>query len=241
MVSAAALTLIIGVPIVLIIIAIIFVWSIFSWNIPIVILQFLGNKGRPNLKITRGKLVKQRGSYALRIKGYPTTLSFKNFKSENWYPTSGKTGALILWELRKGLLTPVVPKRNKLMAKVFGDAKKEATKQEQPILWPMNFEFDEKLYNDIELRAVDDVEIEWMLDEMARVNHQYVHGWRDWLAQNAHMIAWVLLTACIVCVVAIFMWKLPTVMQACANQAVQTSAMMLERINAIAGVTPPPA
>jgi hypothetical protein len=101
--------------IVFVVVGIIFLWSVLSWRIPVVVLRYTGNKERPTLIVRRGRKVIRRGVPYLYIKGYKTAI--RDYHAENYYP-SPKTryGGVVLWEFEDGWLTPCVPKLEGLSA-----------------------------------------------------------------------------------------------------------------------------
>lgn len=156
------------------------------WNIPVTLLRFVGNKGRPTMIHRRAKKVIHKGIPRLYVQGYKDPV--RDYLSENYYPTiRGKFGGLILWEFEDGLLAPALSQKE---VKALG--KEEKMEYEAAMSYfkgkPVTFEFDKQLYHDLKLKVVDDVDQEFMLQEMYRVDQQYAGGWKDFfLKYGGHM------------------------------------------------------
>ena len=155
------------------------------WKIPIVVFRFVGNKSRPTLLLTKGRVINAFGVNRLVVKKYKT--SFRNFKSEYYYPTLKGAGGLILWEFKPGWLTPITPRLKGLTP----EEKERLTGLAQEIAESKagGFEFDESLYKELLLKAVDDTDSEWYLRQQQRIATQYTTGWRDFLSKyGGHML-----------------------------------------------------
>ena len=69
----------------------IFMYLHFTWNIPVTLLRYTGNKGRPLMINTKGRKVIKKGIPRLYVKGYPEPV--RDYLAENYYPTGrGKYG-----------------------------------------------------------------------------------------------------------------------------------------------------
>lgn len=200
-----------------------------SYNIPIAILRFTGNKGRPMLVLTKGKKVFRHGVPRLKVRGFRD--EFRDYLSENYYPTGrGKWGGLVLWEFEDGLLTPSIPR------KVERKLSKEDREAVNRMLVKLNkltgvsFEYDDYLHHELKLKAVDDVDTEFMLQDQARIDGQYSGGWRDFLTKYAGHATIIIIAMLMLVGVVIWFDKMPEFASQCfgvAQQAVQQG--LLER------------
>lgn len=165
----------------------IFAYLKWRWKIPVLIFRYRGGKERPQLIPTRARFARVMGNGKLIIKGFKH--SFKDFNSKYYYPTPKGNGALLLWEFKPGWVTPIIPKLKGLsredkervtaVVNMLGEYKQKNIK----------FEFDEQLYNELVLKAVDDINAEWYLRQQERIETQYTSGWRDFLARySGHIL-----------------------------------------------------
>lgn len=200
-----------------------------SWKIPVVILRFTGHKGRPVLIVKRGKKVIRNGVPKLFVKGYKDPIN--DFKSHNYYPTpTGGFGGLILWEYEDGQLTPAIPEKivrslseeTKDKIKVLLEQVQEATQ--------INFDFDERLYDNLRLKAVDDVDIEGAIHEVVRTRSQYRPGWLNFLQQYGWIFGWIVLGIIIVVCVVYFFNKAPELVAQCSQAALQNGEQFVKAI-----------
>ena len=157
-----------------------------SWNIPVVIFRYTGDKRRPSLRFTKAKLKVVQKIPKLFIKGYE--YSFKNFKSNNYYPAAkSPLGALVLWEFKPGWLTPTLPSVDSLPEDMREEAERLFSELRERTT--VDFEYDDSAYERLVLKAVDDVDAEWHVTQIARINDQYVSGWRDFMNKyGGHVI-----------------------------------------------------
>lgn len=203
-----------------------------GWNINVTILRFTGNKGRPMLIHRKAKKQIALGIPKLFVRGYKTPV--RDFKQEYYYPSDkGPRGALLLWEYEDGMLTPCIPKLKK------GDLTPE---QEQAIeivqgLKNVRFRFDPDMFRQLQLQAVDDVDIEFMLQEFARIDTQYTGGIWDFLKSHGHIIGWLILGVILLVIVIVGLKQAPEIAAQCAGAARQAAeSSMMER--AAAAVAP---
>lgn len=189
-------------------------WLEKKWNIPIIILRFVGNKGRPNIIIRKARKENERGSVKLFVQGYK--MAVKDFRSEHYYPSPGKPyGALILYEIEDGLLTPCIPKKeakNPEMRKAIDDAIGFINEQRS-----VKFEYSDELYNDIKLKAVDDTDIDWMIDEIVRVKTQYKTGLLNFLQNVAPYIMLAIVCIGIIVGMVLFFKEAPNLAKECLD------------------------
>lgn len=187
------------------------------WNIPVALLRFVGNKGRPTLILKKGKKKFINGVPHLYIQGYDRPV--RDYLSENYYPTiKGKYGGLILWEFEDGLLAPAIPESSlKKMTedekKVYEEAKAYFTSKSVP------FNFDKQTFKDLKLKVVDDVDQEFMLQEQSRVEDQYSGGWKDFLLKYGGHITVIVIAVMMLVGVIVWLDKAPEFAAQCAATA----------------------
>lgn len=205
-------------------IGVFFVWL--SWNIPIVILSYFGDKRRPMIKLSKGRKSYGGGVWRLFVRGYK--LSFRDFKREHYYPTGkGKHGALLLWEFKPGHLTPLVPKlKDKKLNTELHDA---IQKLVDAGFLPVDYDHDEKLYQQLLLKAVDDTDMDWMIDESIRTEKQYTVGWRSILAKYANHIVIIMIAALLLAGFIVWLDKAPEMLGQCSSAAVESTRNILDQ------------
>lgn len=197
---------------------------IMSWNIPVTILRYTGNKGRPLMIHKKARKTFKNGVPRLFVRGYSEPI--RDYLSENYYPTMrGKYGGLILWEFEDGLLTPALPKRT-FFQKILG--KDKLSKEDEEFYErakefyksrSVPFDFDRQLYADLKLKAVDDVDVEFGLQEIFRVDNQYSGGWKDFfLKYGGHMA---IIIIAVLMLIGVIKWfdKIPEFAAMCAATA----------------------
>lgn len=208
-----------------------------SFNIPVIVLRFVGGKDRPMMFLTKAKKRIENGVPRLLVRGYKTPI--RDYLSENYYPTQrGKYGGLILWEFEDGLLTPSVPVKT---LRGLSDEHRATAEKALAIVSKLNnvqFSFDDKLHKQLKLKAVDDVDVEFMLQEVMRVNEQYSGGWRDFVNKHAGSIAVVMIMICLVVIVALVLKEMPELMSRCASAAADAAQSNMLR-DAAAAAAPP--
>jgi len=189
------------------------VFFYFTWNIPVTLLRFTGDKGRPLLTHTKARKTLKNGVPTLFVKGYKDPI--RDYLAENYYPTMrGKFGGLILWEFEDGLLTPALPEKTiKTLSKEEQEKYKIATDFYRNKA--VSFNFDEQLYKDLKLKVVDDVDQEFMLQEQYRLEKQYSGGWRDFIERFGGTLATVLVVVLVLVIVS----KFPEYATTCAEVA----------------------
>lgn len=209
--------------------ALIIFW-IFSWNIPVVVLRFVGNKGRPTLIVTKGKKRFRAGVPRLFVKGYKKPI--RDFQADFYYPTTrGKFGGLILWEFEDDYLTPCIPSR---VERKLSIEQKRVIAEANRILAGFNvigFAYNEKTHFDLKVKAIDDVDIEFMIEEIARVAQQYMGGLREFLMKYAGHIVVLIVAICLMVGFIVWLDKSPEFAARCAATAQGT---ILEGIKAAA-------
>ena len=194
-----------------------FLW-IKSYSIPVAILRFSGNKDRPTIIITKAKKISRHGIPRLKVRGYKD--EFRDYLSENYYPAlRSKWGGLILWEFEDGLLTPVIP--SKVERQMTDEQRKNIDAQLKNIcdLTKIDFKFDKQLHHKLMLKAVDDVDTEFYLQDQARIDGQYAGGWKDFLLKySGHMTVIII---AVLMLVGVILWfdKMPEMASQCYGQA----------------------
>lgn len=144
------------------------------YNIPVTVLRFMGNKGRPTIFPTKAKKLVIGGVPHLYIRGYKDPI--RDPRSENYYPAvRGKWGALLLYELEDGWLTPVKP----AWKEMSHDEKNEVQRACKVLNTSqiVEFEFDPETYKKLKLTIVDDVDADFFIDNLARQKTQYANAW----------------------------------------------------------------
>jgi len=200
-----------------------------SYNIPVTILRFTGNKERPLMFHRKAKKFFRSGVPMLKVRGYKGVI--RDYLSENYYPTpKGKYGALMLWEFEDGMLTPAIPK------KVFREMSAEQKGEFEIILKQLQdmgvikFSFEEQLYHQLMLKVVDDVDVEFNIEQNIRLDGQYTGGFRDFISKYTGHIVVVVIAVLLLTGLIIWLDKMPELAAQCygaAQGAVQQS--ILER------------
>lgn len=198
-------------------------WLEKKWNIPIIILRFVGNKGRPNVIVSKGHKENSRGATRLYVKGYK--MAIKDFRSELYFPSPGRPhGALILYEVDDALLTPCVPTkeiRDPETRKAIDEAISFINERRH-----VKFSYDEQLYHEIKLKAVDDTDIDWMTDEIVRVKTQYKTGFLNFLQNVAPFIMLAIVCVAIVVGMVLFFKEAPNLAKECLETAFSRAGEM---------------
>lgn len=244
MAFSPAIILIWSVWIILMLIIGIIIYTFFTWNIPVIILRYQGDKRRPQVVITKGKRHLYAGISRLWVRGYK--LPIRDFKSEFYYPSKkGKNGALILWEVKPGLLTPTIPKKIKGLRKkeyqtILAEFKRYHEALTGLALKDVDFEYNHDLYKSIVLKSIDDTDIDWMLQNYARIDTQYVTGWRDFLARYGGHIVLVLIVICLLVGFIIWLDKSPELMASCSAAAQEQATNVLKEFSGQLGSGSPP-
>lgn len=232
------MSLIIIFAVLLLSVSALFMFYLLSWNIPVVVLRMVGSKGRPLMIPTKGKKRVDGGRPRLFVKGYRRP--FRDFKAENYYPTPrGKHGGLILWEFEDGYLTPCIPKKyeKKLSAedRLLVDQANEVLNRFNMV----GFSFDKTMHDSLVLKAVDDVDIEFMIEEIARLASQYTGGLREFLAKYAGHILVIMVAMFLLIGFIVWLDKSPEWAAQCAGAARDVAIQGLK--DSITGTTGVPA
>lgn len=187
-----------------------------QWNIPVTVLRFTGNKGRPTLIHKKAKKRMIKGVPYLWVRGYSDPI--RDFVAENYYPSPrSKWGGLVLWEFEDGWLTPVIPKAVKKDAalKKRVDAALGILRNEGV----MNFDYDPLMHKNLQFQIIDDVDSEFVVNERMRQDEQYRGGLMDFLNRHATTML-VLFMGVLLLVGWIIYWKnAPDWMASCAGAA----------------------
>lgn len=220
--------IIFGIAFVFIVIIGILIYLLFQWNIPTVILRYQGNKQRPQIHITKSRQKTTNGVSRLFVKGYK--IPFRNFKSQNYYPSrKGKYGALILFEPKPGILTPVLPRKiEKKLSKEDRDKINELLNKIGLDSSCVNFEFNDDVYNNIILNAIDDTDVDFFMQEVARIDSQYTSGWRDFLMKYGGHLLVALVAVCLLAGFVVWLDKQPEMAAQCIGAAQQTSENLIK-------------
>lgn len=221
-------------PVLLTLMFAVFVWfARKAWNIPVIILRFVGNKGRPLLVIKKAKKYVEAGVPKLLVQGYK--LPIRDFQQKNYYPTvGGAKGGLILWEYEDGMLTPALLHKGDPLT-----TEEEAALKVVNDLKTVRFSYDPELWKSLKLKAVDDVDIEFMLQELSRVDKQYRGGLSSFLIQHGHIIGWLILGVILLVIVVLGLKAAPDIFAQCANAA--TGAVKQTLLESAANAVVPPA
>lgn len=235
------LVIFIGVLFLLLLSFVVFVIVWLSWKIPVVVLRYAGDKRRPVIVLTKGKTTSRDGVNRLLVKGYKWPI--RNFKSEYYYPyIKGKKHALLLWEPKPGILTPTLPSLKGLEGGTLKKVKEVQEWLNQQLqnarLQPVDFRFDDVMYKSLLLKAVDDTDIDFMLQHIARVESQYVSGWRDFLSKYGSHMVMVVLSFCLLAGFIVWLEKSPEWAASCANAAQETTSSLLKEY--VGNIAPPP-
>lgn len=157
-----------------------------SFNVPVIILRYQGDRRRPLLIIKRARISKQNGITFLRVIGYKTPLVVPN--GDRFYPTiKSPHGALVAFEPKSGVLDWCIPKKIKISKE---EAKEidQALKQLHKYKWA-EFHISKEEYDKLKLTPVSEVSKHWYLSTIRRQAHQYATGWRDFFARyGGHML-----------------------------------------------------
>ena len=194
---------------------IMFIFSWLSWNIPITVLRFMGNKQRPLMIHKKGRKRMIKGVPFLQVRGYKAAI--RDFKSSFYWPAlKGKWGGLILWEFEDGWLTPTIPKK-KVIAKdqeFLIERGLEALRGVQSV----KFEYDAALHHELLLKVVDDVDVEFLVEQLAREDKQYSSGLWAFLDKYGTHIVWIFMTICALVGFIIYLDKAPNLGSQCLQQ-----------------------
>ena len=206
-----------------------------TYSIPVAILRFTGNKGRPTLFLTKAKKVIKNGVPRLKVRGYKD--EFRDYLSENYYPTvRGKWGGLVLWEFEDQLLTPAIPK--KIERKLSKDDRAAINRMLMKLnkLTGVSFEFDKYLFHELKLKAVDDVDVEFLLQDQARIDSQYAGGWREFLSKYAGHATIIIIAMLMLVGVVIWFDKMPEFAAQCygAAQSIAEQSLLDRAVEAAA-------
>ena len=214
------------------------------WNIPVVIMKFTGDKRRPTMAFTRARKQYTLGRNRLWVKGY--RLPLRDFKSENYFPALGsKEGGLVLWEFKKGWLTPVKPSLKGLPAEerervIALDKKFQEIREEFQGVRSADFEYNEELYENLVLKAIDDIDVEWFLRQQERIDAQYTGGWREFLQKYGGHLIIGLVAVCMLVGWIVWLKEAPSQSGQCIQAGVEAAkATYLSNLAAQAGGVPP--
>lgn len=200
-----------------IIFAFVFFW-VKSYSIPVAVLRLTGNKERPTLIITKAKKIYAHGIPRLKVRGYKS--EFRDYLSENYYPSiRSKWGGLILWEFEDGLLTPVIPRKAERKLSKEQKAHIDVHMKKLSALTGVKFSYDELLHHELKLKAVDDVDTEFLLQDQARIDGQYAGGWKEFLLRYSGHMTIIIISVMMLVGVIVWLDKMPEFAQQCFSQA----------------------
>ena len=208
-----------------IILMFLFLWGR-TYTIPVAVFRLTGNKERPTLFLTKAKKIDRHGVPRLRVKGYKH--EFRDYLSENYYPSiRSKWGGLVLWEFEDQLLTPVIPRKIERKLTKEQRVKIDGVIKKLNSLTGVTFSYDKFLHHELKLKAVDDVDTEFMLQDQARIDGQYAGGWKDFLMKYSGHITVIIIA--ILMLVGLVLWfdKLPELASECYGQAQASFNQML--------------
>lgn len=214
------------------------------WNIPVVILKFTGDKRRPTIALTKGRKQYTLGRNRLWVRGY--RLPLRDFQSENYFPALGsKEGGLVLWEFKKGWLTPVRPSLKGLskeeQEKVLAlDKQFQELREKFQGVRSVDFEYGEEVYRQLVLKAIDDIDVEWFLRQQERIDAQYTGGWREFLQKYGGHLIIALVAVCLLVGFIVWLKEAPSQANACIQAGVEAAKQTyLSNLASQAGVVPP--
>jgi hypothetical protein len=190
------------------------------WKIDVTIYRFSGDKRRP-ITIHRKARYEQNGNaHKLWIKGYKFPI--KEFNKEYYYPgEKGAYGSLSLFEFKPGWLTPVLPEMKNLPPELKQQASELfATLRNQGIV---NFEFDPAMYDSLMLKAIDDTDAEWQLQQQQRIDITYSGGWKDFFKQNGGWIVLAIIAVCLLVGWIVWIKESPDWLNQCISAGVEAA------------------
>jgi hypothetical protein len=210
----------------------VFLLVMLSWNIKVTIYRFTGDKRRPMQFHTKARKRMVKGVPHLYVKGYSQPV--RDFKAEFYYPSvKSKWGALTLWEFEDGWLTPLIPKKMKLPKEVRDKA--EASLEVLKQLQIVDFDYNEEMHTKLKLKIVDDVDADFYVDNLERIDAQYSGGFFEFLERNSGKV--IVLFVSMLLFIGFIVWldKAPEQMAICANVARQTilDAIAQEGLDAV--------
>jgi len=192
-----------------------FLYSLLSWNIPITVLRFMGNKQRPLVLHKKGRKKMMRGVPHLQVRGYKQTI--RDFKSDYYWPAlKSKYGALILWEFEDGWLTPTVPKKRKLTTEE--EQRYESALAVINEIGGVRFEYDPVIHHELRLKVVDDVDMEFQVEQQARQEGQYTAGFWGFMEKyGTHMLI-LMIVVCLLVGFIVYLKNAPNLGAQCLSQ-----------------------
>lgn len=171
-----------------------------SWNIPVVVLRFTGDKRRPMLIQKKGRKKIINGIPHLWVKGYARP--FRDYLAENYYPSPRtKDGGLILFEFEDGWLAPLRPAWRKLSSEQREQVEQVWAQVRE--MRDVKFDYDKSVHDALKLQIVDDVDADFFLQQQLRIQNQYSGPW-GWLKENAGIMLTALVIICMT--VGFIMW-----------------------------------
>lgn len=154
---------------VLMLILLVTVYLLVTWNIPITVFRYTGDRRRPMIIHTKGRKFERHGVTELKVRGYKH--SIRDFKSENYYPSPKKKfGGLALFEFEDGQLTPVIPSFKSLKGHPEFE---KALAVIRDFAGSADFRFDDRVYHQLRLNMVDDTDKDFEVQNLARQHVQY--------------------------------------------------------------------
>lgn len=199
----------------------IYLWWKKSYNIPIIILRFVGEKGRPTMLMRWGKRVgTAQGSGRLKIRKYKREL--RDFKAEYYFPAEkAPLGGLILWEFKRGWLTPAVPNMTDVPEEHRANCEKIMEQLSKAGI--VNFNFDPDMFKKLSLKIIDDVDVEWFLREQQRIDGQYTSGWRAFLDKYGSHLTIIVIAMLLFAGYVVYLKEVPSVSAQCISGGVEAA------------------
>lgn len=199
----------------LLVVGLLILFSVLSWNIPVTILRFTGDKRRPMVIHRKARKRTFKGVTQLRVKGYKNPI--RDFLAENYWPSAkGKYGALVLWELEDGWLTPTIPRKVKLSTEERRAVEEAITTLKK--VGAVEFEYNPEMHHKLKLKIVDDVEAEYLVEQLAREDKQYTGGLFAFLDKYGVHLTFVLLGAFALVGFLVYLDKAPNLGAQCLAQ-----------------------
>jgi len=207
--------IIIGIVVFILLITFLVIFVLLSWNIPVTILRFTGDKHRPMVIHKKAKKRIIRGVPHLQVRGYKGTI--RDFKSDYYWPAAkGKYGALVLWEFEDGWLTPTIPRKgavtpeNKKRYRESYDTLKELCK--------VTFDYDPETHHALKLKVVDDVDMEFLVEQLARQDQQYTGGFWAFMEKYGSQVTVMVIVICLLTGFIIYLKQAPDLSAQCLSQ-----------------------
>ena len=94
----------------------------------------------------------------------------------------------------------------------------------------VGFHFDQGLHEELKLKAVDDVDVDFMLQEYARIGSQYVSGLGEFFMKYGGHLSLAVVSIALLIGVILFFQKAPDIAASCAQAGVKGSETLIKEI-----------